>query len=153
MKEHDTKKYELTERTIEDRDSDGRTVVVHRIRSLRNFKITKWVRGKKVVSEVKIGDLGGFIEKEENLSHRGDSWVDDIAIVFGDAEVSENAWVGGYSLIFDKAKITGNAKVRDSKICGQAEIRDNAIVDNAKSKIKGSALVYGSMHISPDRPL
>ena len=40
---------------------------------------------------VKVGDLGGLIEKEENLSHDGDCWVYDDARVFGDARVSGNA--------------------------------------------------------------
>ncbi len=147
MKRQYTKKYELTDMTIEDRDSDGRTVVVHRIRSLRSFKVIKWVRGRRIISEIRIGDLGGYIEKEDNLSHFGEAWVDDTAIVFGDAKVSDNAWVGGYALVYDEAKISGNAKVRDTKICGCAEVRDNAVVDKAGKKIKGSTLIYGNMHV------
>ena len=148
MKQHEPKKYELTDMIIKDRDSSGRIVTVHRIRSLRNFKITKWVRHQPVVSEVRIGDYGGWVEKEDNLSHSGKAWVDETAIIFGNAKVSGDAWVGGYSLVFDHAKIKGNAKVRDSKICGHAEVRDNAIVDKAGQKIKGSTLIYGSMRIS-----
>ena len=34
---------------------------------------------------VEKGELGGFIEKEDNLSHDGDAWV------YGDAQVSGNA--------------------------------------------------------------
>lgn len=147
MKRYEPKKYELTSMTLEDRDAGGRMVTVHRIRSLRNFKITKWARHQAVVAEVRIGDYGGWIEKEDNLSHSGKAWVDETAIVFGNAKVSGDAWVGGYSLVFDHAKIKGNAKVRDSKICGHAEIRDNAVVDKA-GKIKGSSIIYGSMHIS-----
>ena len=46
---------------------------------------------------VSAGDLGGFIEKEDNLSHNGDAWVSgnalvsDTALVSGDARVSGNA--------------------------------------------------------------
>lgn len=39
--------------------------------------------------DVKEGELGGFIEKEENLSHEGNAWV------FGNAKVCENAKVYG----------------------------------------------------------
>ena len=35
------------------------------------------------------GDLGGWVEKEKNLSHGGDAWVS------GDAQVSGDAWVSG----------------------------------------------------------
>ena len=35
------------------------------------------------------GELGGFIEKEDNLSHDGDAWV------YGDAQISGDAQVSG----------------------------------------------------------
>ena len=35
--------------------------------------------------DVKAGDLGGYVEKEENLD--GDAWVSDDAWVYGDAQV------------------------------------------------------------------
>nr|DAY06571.1 MAG TPA: Putative transferase, nesg, ydcK, Structural Genomics.38A [Bacteriophage sp.] len=40
-------------------------------------------------SDVEKGELGGYVEKEENLSHSGNAWVYD------DARVSGNAWVSG----------------------------------------------------------
>ena len=36
---------------------------------------------------VKEGELGGYVEKEDNLSHYGNAWV------YGNAEVSGDAWV------------------------------------------------------------
>ena len=47
--------------------------------------------------DVEKGELGGFIEKEGNLSHDGDAWVS------GDARVSGNAQVSG------DARVSGNA--------------------------------------------
>ena len=41
------------------------------------------------------GELGGFIEKEDNLSHDGDAWVYGDAQIAGDAQVSGNAQVSG----------------------------------------------------------
>ena len=41
------------------------------------------------------GELGGFIEKEDNLSHDGDAWVYGDAQISGDAQVSGNAQVSG----------------------------------------------------------
>lgn len=52
---------------------------------------------------VEKGELGGFIEKEKNLSHDGDAWVADNACVTGDATVTGDAWVA------DNARVTGNA--------------------------------------------
>ena len=45
--------------------------------------------------DVKAGDLGGYVEKEENLKHEGDAWVSGDARVYGNAEVSGDAWVYG----------------------------------------------------------
>ena len=48
------KKYELTEETV---TVSGKTL--HRIKAVRDF------------GSVKAGEFGGYIEKEENLSHFG----------------------------------------------------------------------------------
>lgn len=58
-------------------------VTLRRIKSLIDF------------SDVKKGELGGFIEKEENLSHENNAWVYGNAEVAGDARVSGDAWVSG----------------------------------------------------------
>ena len=52
---------------------------------------------------VEKGELGGFIEREDNLSHDGNAWVSGNAQVFGDARVSGNARVS------DDARVSGNA--------------------------------------------
>ncbi|WP_302972893.1 hypothetical protein, partial [Alistipes indistinctus] len=48
-----------------------------------------------------IGDLGGYIEKEDNLF--GNAWV------FGDAQVFGNARVFGDAQVFGNARVSGNA--------------------------------------------
>ena len=58
-----------------------RTATLHRIRAVAEFGL------------VKIGDLGGWIEKEENLSHEGKAWVWGNAEVWGDAKVCGDAKV------------------------------------------------------------
>ena len=116
------KKYEFTGETIK---SCGK--VLHRIRAVRNF------------NGVKKGQLGGFIEKEENLSHDGDAWVYDNAKVFNNAEVCgnariyfkgevsdnaricDNAWINGSVVVYGNVRIGGNAR-----ICGNAWIYSNA---------------------------
>ena len=76
------KKYELTDETQE---WNGRTL--HRIRALADF------------GDVKAGELGGWIEKEENLSHNGNAWV------YGDAQVCGDAWVYGDAQVYGNAEI------------------------------------------------
>ena len=62
-----SKKYELTEETIETNEG----ITLYRIKALKDFNY------------VYKGDLGGFIESEENLSQEGNCWVYDDSIVFG----------------------------------------------------------------------
>ncbi|MEY8265122.1 hypothetical protein AALA79_01895, partial [Lachnospiraceae bacterium 64-25] len=79
------KKYEFTGETKKTGIFNNTTV--RRIRAIAAFGL------------VKAGELGGWIEKEENLSQ------DDTAWVCGDAEVYGNAKVYG-----------------DAKVCGDAEV-------------------------------
>lgn len=59
------KKYILTNEILE---HDGH--LLHRIQAVVNF------------GYVNAGDLGGWIESEDNLSHHGDCWVADNAKVY-----------------------------------------------------------------------
>lgn len=72
------KKYELTDET-----KGERGVTLHRIRALVDIKRY----------DVKAGDLGGWVEKESNLSHENDAWVGGNARVTGNPHVAENACV------------------------------------------------------------
>ena len=91
------KKYEFTGK--EKKFSNGATV--RRIRALRNIP----------AYDVKVGDISGFLESDENLSHSGKAWVAGNAIVCGDARVSSNAIVCGKARVWGDAKISGNAWV------------------------------------------
>ena len=53
------------------------------------------------------GELGGWIEKESNLS--GDAWVCDNAYVYG------NACVCGDARVYGGARVCGDAKVKSSE--------------------------------------
>ena len=47
--------------------------------------------------DVEKGELGGFIEKEDNLSHDGNAWVSGNARVSGNADYAAVAGFGRYS--------------------------------------------------------
>ena len=66
--------------------------ILHRIKALVEIKLGCFI--------VKAGDLGGWIEKEENLSQDGNAWVYGNAMVGGDAEVYGNAVVCGDSYVY-----------------------------------------------------
>ena len=76
----------------------------------------------KDFSNVKKGDRGGLIEKEENLSQNGDCWiyeearVEGDAMVFGDVKVEGNAKICGCTYVYYHAKISGNVKLYSTKV-------------------------------------
>lgn len=75
-------KYVLTDET---KEVNGRTL--HRIKAVRSFGI------------INKGDLGGWVERYDNLSDAGDCWVSGNAMVYGDARVDGYAMVAGYAEI------------------------------------------------------
>ncbi len=136
------KKYELTEETV---TVYGKTL--YRIRAVRDF------------GSVKTGEFGGYIEKEENLSHFGNAWIYGDARVFGnawvygDARVSENAWVYGDARVSGDARVYGDARVSenawvygDARVSGDARVFDNAWV-------YGNAEVFNTRHFFVQGPI
>lgn len=127
------KKYELTN---EIKNLPG-GVVLYRIRALKDF------------ADVKAGDLGGFIQKESNLTQDGDAWVDHNAEVFGDAIVGGGAQVFNNAKVYGRSMVCGRALVYDNaEVFGEAEVCDDArLFDNAKvfdsSSVGGYAEVSG----------
>lgn len=124
------KKYEFTNNTIV---KDGR--ILHEIIALKDF------------GNIKAGDLGGYIEKEENLSHYENCWVAQDAQVFDDAVVCNDALVTNYAKVFENAKVSGNAIVSDNAlVCEYARVRGNAEVYGC-SYVSGKAEVFGNAKI------
>lgn len=124
------KKYELTTNT---KMCFGRKL--YQIKALKDF------------GDVKAGDLGGYIEKEENLSQDGIAWVFDNACVYGDAEVYSNAQIHDIARVYDTARISGNAHVYGgARVYDNAEIYDNAIV-YCDAQIYGDACVYDNAEV------
>ena len=124
------KKYELTDETI---GVGG--CKLYRIRALRDF------------GNVKAGDLGGFIESEENLSYESDCWVGENARVYENAWISENARVFGNACVYEDAQVS-----EMSKIFGNARVFGNAwVLGTAKifgdAWMFGDALAYGDMKL------
>ena len=105
---------------------------------MKKFELTtntKMFLGKKLFQikalisfgNVEAGELGGYIEKEENLSQAGDAWV------AGNARVTGDAWVAGNARVTGDARVAGNARV-----AGDAWVTDNA----SYTTIKGFGREY-----------
>ena len=67
---------------------------LHRIRALRDVR-----------EDVHAGDLGGFVQSEENLSQEGQCWI------AGNAVVAEEAYVYGDAILWDHACARGCAAI------------------------------------------
>lgn len=98
----------------------------------KHFELTN---NTKVINNVKLhqiratrdsfyskkGELGGYVEKLENLS--GKAWIERNAVVM------DNASVMSYARIMDDAIISGNARITGGTIvAGYTKISKNAII-------------------------
>ena len=134
-------------------------ITLHRIVAVRNF------------SNVYKGDLGGWIESEENLSHDYNAWVYDDAQVYGNAKICGNAKISGNAKVYENTKVYGNAQVYGNatvygnawvygyaKVCSGAHVYDDAeVYENADvygnadvyetAKVYGNAKVCGNSNI------
>lgn len=117
---------------------------LYKIEALRDF------------GNIKKGDIGGWVEEEENLSHEGNCWISDDAKVYSNAKVSGNAHVYGLAEIHDNSDIYGNAIVGGhTEISGAVDICDKVFAcDHAKifenARVSGNTQIYGNAKICGD---
>jgi len=141
-------KYEITDIAHE------RYPFLHRIRALCDIS-----------EEVKAGDLGGYVQTEDNLSYEKDdtAWIFDNAIAAGESIVDKDAVLRDNAIVRDDACVTahsvltGNACVEDyGYVCNacvseSARVAGTSIVTVEKEtgqapKLSGSSTVYGSVY-------
>ena len=120
------KKYELTKIAG---NFFGETL--HRIRALKDF------------CDVEKGDIGGWVESEDNLSQEGTCWVYDNAKVIANARISDNVRVADNVLVCGNAHVIGYAKVLENAVVGgNAEVSGDA-------EISGNTIVGDNEHVDP----
>lgn len=116
----ETKKYVMSDETIVVETCNGDEVIshtLHRIIAIRNF------------GEISKGTVGGYVESEENLSHDGDCWIYDSAMVLEKGKVVENAKVRDNSVVYGNAIIRGSSKLSYwARVFGNAIISDESVV-------------------------
>lgn len=123
------KKYELIPS-----DKEG----LYRVKALKDF------------SNVKKGDIGGFIQSENNLSHNGNCWIYNDAIVGDDTRIVENAVIRDRAVVCDNAVVYGNAQILNyAQVWGNAEVSGEAVVRNS-ANVYCNARVYGNATIQDD---
>lgn len=131
--------------------SDGEMSIVeiklYRIQALKTF--TKPGGYNPVVH---VGELGGYVESEDNLSQQGSCWIFDKArvkdggkvlddaIVYDKCLVSKNSIVRGRSVVGGHCFVTNQSVIIDSRLEG------NVIV-NGHSTIHSGAYLYGEIGV------
>lgn len=114
------KKYKLTEEFII-KDNEK----LFRIESLCNF------------SNIKKGDVGGYVASKYSISHYGDSWAYDDSIVSNNAELYGNAKIYNNVILKDRCRVHGNSKLYDNvivedccEIYGNTKLKGNKLINN-----------------------
>ena len=80
------------------------------------------IKAVKDFNDVKVGDIGGFVETENNLSQDGNCWLYNESKAIGDSRVLEDA------RICDKASIVGISVVKgESSVMGSSIVKDSLI--------------------------
>lgn len=98
-------------------------------------------------ADVKKGDIGGWIEKEENLS--GNAWVYDNSKVYGEAKVYDNAKIKDGSEVRDSAKVFGDANIKNKSVVKyHASVFGNVLVN--MSEVGGTSTLYGNAVITDE---
>jgi NDP-sugar pyrophosphorylase family protein len=134
------KKYEL----VPDQQIMVAGTTLYRIRALKDF------------GNVKAGDLGGFIRSEDNLSQRGDCWIDDEAQVYDGAVISDDAQVFGRGRVYGHARVSDKGQVLgNAEVFGNGRVFKNGVVfDNARvfgaAQVRDNGLAYGDAEIFDD---
>lgn len=105
---------------------------LHRIRALKDF------------GNVEAGDIGGWVENEDNLSHEGTCWIEADAFVYGSAKVWGSAQIKAGSKVSDNAKVYGHAVIEGGRVAINAVVKGYATVSGW---VTGNALVcrHGSV--------
>lgn len=127
------KKYVLTEnrKVMDDKYGSKRTLI--QVQAIKNFKTSSG-------SSVSAGQLGGWIERESNLSQRWNAWLDEESYAFDGSLIAENAYVEKSSL-FDSVCIRGDSYIYESKLFDSTIVTGQSEVE--KSQLYGQTVLGG----------
>lgn len=107
---------------------------IYRIQALRDF------------SDVKKGDLGGFVESEENLSQEGNCWIYDNAQAVEKSTVKGDACLRDCSKMYDSSLLKDKAQLRGcARMLHYSCLADNAVAID--TNILGFATITGDVVI------
>lgn len=125
------KKYILTDDTIV-----YQGVTLHRIKAVKDLSI------------VPKDTLGGYIEKESNLSHEGNCWIDCDSKVLRGVQIQDSARIYN-STINGSISIKNGSLIMNSSIEGSGCITENSNI--CQSNILGSSFIIKNSSIDDSK--
>lgn len=132
------KKYEFTGETI---NVNGHEL--HQIRYLTDiYTIGDFGKPSRILSE---GEIGGWIEREENLSQDGGAFIDETSMIIGNSIVSGDVQIRKKSVIINSI-VDGDAEVYNVSIIN-SKIINGAYIGTGKK----STLVLNMVETAGDR--
>lgn len=117
-------------------------VIVTRIRALER----RYSDG--VNDDVMVGDLGGYIERESNLSQCGLAWVANGACAYENAKICGDAILGKGAQLFGRAMLTDEVMVSGAARIGGVTVVRNSITIVGAVVTTGNTMIYGSGTLS-----
>ena len=125
----ENKKYELTDITM---TYEGRTL--YRIRALKDF------------SDVKAGDLGGWVSGKYNLSQEGECWIYDEAKCMDNARMYHNSAMYNNAVMCDFSEMHGCSEMHN-----YSAMLDNSRMYNCSAMYDNSRMYNDSKMYSNSR--
>ena len=112
------------------------------------------IQALKSFSDVKKGDIGGIIDDSSFLSHKGNCWIYNNAIVknnsyvINDSIIKDTSCVNE-SFIENTSKILGDCFINHSNIINSTLVTDDAVIENSdidgKSEIRDFSYIKDSI--------
>lgn len=106
------------------------------------------IRALKSFSDIKCGDIGGYVENGKNLSQNGNCWIYNNAKVYDDGRVFDNAIIKNNAEVFDNASVLDNAIIQDNAICYDNSVIYRNAVCGTDTKVYGHGVIYEGTYLN-----
>ena len=106
------------------------------------------IKALKSFSDIKCGDIGGYVENGKNLSQNGNCWIYNNAKVYDDGRVFDNVIIKNDAEVFDNASVLDNAIIQDNAICFNNSVIYRNAVCGIDTKVCGHGLIYEGTYLN-----
>lgn len=106
------------------------------------------IRALKSFSDIKCGDIGGYVENGKNLSQNGNCWIYNNAKVYDAGRVFDNAIIKNNAEVFDNASVLDNAIIQDNAICYDNSVIYRNAVCGTDTKVYGHGVIYEGTYLN-----